>query len=455
MRIEEAILNNLLCNEDYAKQVTPFLKLEYFTIDTEKYIVEEILKYQSNYYKTPNKDALKIDLSNRIDIGQDSLSECLSIIDSMNSEKSETKWLMDKTEQFCKDRAIYNALQESVYIIGENKNKDNIPSILSDALSVSFDSRIGHDYIDDVEARYEFYHKVEEKIPFDLEIFNKITSGGLPKKTLSCVISGPGGGKSLFMCHHAASVLRQGKNVLYITMEMAEERIAERIDANLFNVSTSSIKNMTKETFLSKIDKIKQKTTGKLIIKEYPTGGANANNFRALIRELKIKKDFTPDLIVIDYLNICNSARMKMGGSVNTYSYVKSIAEEIRALAIEFNVPILTATQTNREGITASDMDMTNTSESIGLPQVLDLFFGLIRTEELDDLNQIMVKQLKNRYNDPSYYKRFVIGVDFSRMKLYDVEQSAQDDIIDTKNNEPDIPLFDKSTKPSTTDFIF
>ena len=294
-------------------------------------------------------------------------------------------------------------------------------------------------------ARFDFYNKVEERLPFDLDIFNKITEGGLPNKTLSCVISGPGGGKSLFMCHVAANAMRQNKNVLYITMEMAEERIAERIDANLFGINLKQIKRMDPITYETKINKIKSKTNGKLIIKEYPTGAAHSGHFKSLINELKVKRDFVPDLVIVDYLNICSSSRMKMGGSVNTYSYVKSIAEELRGLAIEFDVPVLTATQSNREGITASDLDMTNTSESIGLPQTLDLFFGLIRTEELDELNQIMVKQLKNRYNDPNYYKRFVIGVDFSQMRLYDVEQSAQDDLGDSGHDDDDRPLFDKS----------
>lgn len=453
MRIEETILSNLLVNDDFAKKVTPFLKLDYFAATSERYVLEEILKYQSDYYKIPNKDALKVELANRIDISQTDLTLATDLVSNMSVEENDTDWLVDKTEQFCKDRAIYNALQESVYIMNDDsKPADSIPGILSDALAVSFDSHVGHDYIEDVESRYEFYHRVEEKIPFDLSIFNKITKGGLPKKTLTCVISGPGGGKSLFMCHHSAAVLNQGKNVLYITMEMSEERIAERIDSNLFNVPTSDIKNMSKETFLGKIDKIKNKTRGKLIIKEYPTGNAHAGHFRALLRELKIKKGFTPDLVVIDYLNIASSSRVKMTGG--TYSYIKSIAEEFRALAIEFNIPILTATQSNRDGIGASDLEMTNTSESLGLPFALDCFFGLIRTEELDSLNQIMVKQLKNRYNDLNYYKRFVIGVDFARMKLYDVEQNAQEDIVGAKP-EPDVPLFDKSTKPRFDDFNF
>lgn len=456
LRIEDSILNNLIHNEEFAKTVLPFLKQEYFTTQAEKFILEEIQKFNNNYYKAPTIDSLRIDLSNRIDIGQTDLNECNNLLDAYGShDKVDTSWLIDKSEKFCKDRAIYNAIQESIYIMDSSKaTADSIPSILSDALAVSFDSHVGHDYINDFEKRYEFYHRVEEKIPFDLDIFNKITGDGLPKKTLSCVISGPGGGKSLFMCHHAASVLSRGKNVLYITMEMAEERIAERIDANLFNVNIKDLKHMDKQSYENKIDRIKAKTQGQLIIKEYPTGNAHAGHFDSLIRELKMKRDFVPDLVIIDYLNICSSRRIKMGGSVNTYSYVKFIAEELRSLAIQHDVPILTATQTNREGITASDMDMTNTSESIGLPQTLDFFFALIRTEELDGLRQILVKQLKNRYNDPAYYKKFVIGVDFAKMKLYDVEQNAQEDISDSGTKD-DRPLFDKSTTPERFDFKF
>lgn len=460
MRIETSILSNLLHDEVYARKVIPFLKKEYFTIPAEQIVLTEILKFFDGYNKRPTVEVLQVEIANRNDVTQTDFDEA-SVVISEIAEYTEVdyNWLVDQTEELCKTRSIYNALYEALYIAeGKDKTKqpEAIPSILSDALAVSFDSHIGHDYLDDALARYEFYHKTEERIPFNLDLFNKITSGGLPKKTLSCVMSGPGGGKSLFMCNFAASSLAQGKNVLYISMEMAEERIAERIDANLLNTNINDLKHLDWSTFESKVNKVKGKTSGKLIVKEYPTGGAHSGHFRALLQDLKMKLSFIPDVIIIDYLSICTSSRVK-NTSANSYTIVKSIAEEIRGLAIEFNVPILTAAQVNRTGANDSDVDMSSTAESFGLPATLDLFFALIRTEELDGMGQIMVKQLKNRYNDPSYYKKFCIGVDFSKMKLYDVEQSAQEDIVDKGKTKKDVdkPLYDKSKRSGPPDNSF
>jgi archaellum biogenesis ATPase FlaH len=366
----------------------------------------------------------------------------------MTHEEVNESWMLEQTEKFCKDKAVYNAILHSIRIIdgGDKVNtKDSIPSILSDALAISFDNHVGHDYIEDSDARYDYYHRIEEKVPFDLDMFNKITKGGLSKKTLNIVLAGTGVGKSLFMCHVAAGVLTQGKNVLYITMEMAEERIAERIDANLLNLTMDELKVIDKDIFDNRIKKISSKTQGKLIVKEYPTAGAHAGHFRALLEELKLKREFLPDIIFIDYLNICASQRMKQGGSINSYTYIKSIAEELRGLAVEYNVPIVSATQTTRSGFTNSDPGLEDTSESFGLPATADLMFALVSNEELEQLNQIIVKQLKNRYNDPSYYKRFVIGVDRAKMKLYDVEASAQVGLSDAGQVQDDVPMFDKS----------
>ena len=447
MRLEVKILANLIHNEEYARKVVPFIDPEYFQERLEKVIVQEVLGFFDKYNKTPTQDILKIELGNRRDITDKELSEAQRIIDTLQHDRTNLDWLVQHSEKFCKDKAVYNAILRSIKIIDGKDQKltqEAIPKILADALAVSFDSHVGHDYIDNADERFDFYHRIEEKIAFDLEMMNKITAGGLSKKSLNIVLAGTGAGKSLFMCHVAASTLMQGRNVLYITMEMAEERIAERIDANLLNITMDELKVIDKKAYENRISKISNKTQGKLIIKEYPTAGAHSGHFRALIEELKTKRDFTPDLLIIDYLNICSSARLKMGSSVNTYTYIKSIAEELRGLAVEYNVPILSATQTTRSGYDNSDVSLTDTSESFGLPATADLMFALIRSEELDELNQIMIKQLKNRYADPSRFKRFVVGVDRSKMKLYDVEDSAQDDIADS--GQDDEPVFDKST---------
>lgn len=451
MRIEQKILSSLIHDEQYCRKVIPFIKTEYFTDRKEFVIIHEIAEFFGKYNKPISKEILSIELSNRKDLSDKELVEVDEFVTSLVYEQTNEDWLVENTEKFCKDRAVYNAILSSIKIIdGGDKvqTKDAIPSILSDALAVSFDNHIGHDYIDDHESRFDYYHRVEEKIPFDLEMFNKITKGGLSKKTLNIALAGTGVGKSLFMCHVGASCLVQGKNVLYITMEMAEERIAERIDANLLNLTMDELKVIDKDIYENRISKISNKTQGKLIIKEYPTAGAHAGHFRALLEELKMKKDFKPDIIFIDYLNICTSQRMKQGGSINSYTYVKAIAEELRGLAVEYNVPIFSATQTTRSGYTNSDPGLEDTSESFGLPATADFMFALVSNEELEALNQIIVKQLKNRYNDPNFYKRFIIGVDRSKMKLYDVESSAQEGLADagqSYSNNDSKPLFDKS----------
>ena len=449
-RIENKILSNLIHVEDYMRKVIPFIKDVYFDNVSEKTIFQEILEFINQYDGLPSKSVLSIEVENRKDLSEDMFKECVTIIDSFNDEKVDQTWLVDSTEKWCKERAVYLALMESVKIADgkdEKKNRDAIPSILSEALSVSFDDHIGHDYFADAESRYEFYHLKEDKIRFDLDMFNKITKGGLPRKTLNIALAGTGVGKSLFMCHQAASCLMEGKNVLYITLEMAEERIAERIDANLFNVDIKSIIELPKPMYDTKVEKIVKKTHGQLIIKEYPTASAHAGHFRALLNELHLKKSFTPDIIFIDYLNICSSSRYK-GTIVNSYTFVKAIAEELRGLAVEANLPIVSATQTTRSGYGSSDVDLTDTSESFGLPATADLMFALISTEELEGLNQIMVKQLKNRYHDPTMNKRFVVGIDRGKMKLYDCEQSAQEDIVDSgqeeEYNKPDDKLHKK-----------
>jgi replicative DNA helicase len=447
MRIEQKILSNLIHDEQYCRKVIPFIKRDYFSDRKESVLVYEIIDFFNKYNKPATKDVLAIEVSNRKDLTDKELSELTQYISSLTSEPVNQEWLLENTEKFCKDRAVYNAILASIKIIDGNDKvhtKDAIPSILSDALAVSFDNHIGHDYLDDHDARYDFYHRIEEKIPFDLEMFNKITKGGLSKKTLNIALAGTGVGKSLFMCHVAASVLTQNKNVLYITMEMAEERIAERIDANLLNLTMDELKVIDKDIFDNRIAKIAGKTQGKLIIKEYPTAGAHAGHFRALLEELKLKREFIPDIIFIDYLNICASQRMKQGGSINSYTYVKAIAEELRGLAVEYNVPIVSATQTTRSGYTNSDPGLEDTSESFGLPATADFMFALVSNEELEGLNQIIVKQLKNRYNDPSFYKRFVIGIDRAKMKLYDTEASAQEGLSDA--GQDDEPVFDKSS---------
>jgi len=437
--VETTILKNLLYTDEYCRKVLPFINKEYFEDYNEKIIFEEMFNFISKYNNLPTKETLIIESEKRTDITDDTFKGICDYINNLEDTPSDQQWLLDTTEKWCKDRAIYLALVESISIAdgnNEKKNQDAIPSILSDALAVSFDNQVGHDYLNDYEARYEFYHQKEEKIPFDLEFFNKITKGGLPNKTLNIALAGTGVGKSLFMCHVASSALLQGKNVLYITLEMAEEKIAERIDANLLNVNIQEIANLPQVMFENKVTKLAKKTQGTLIIKEYPTASAHAGHFRSLLNELALKKSFRPDIIFIDYLNICASSRYKANGNVNSYSYIKAIAEELRGLAVEANLPIVSATQTTRSGFGNSDVELTDTSESFGLPATADLMFALISTEELEGLNQIMVKQLKNRYNDPTMNKRFVVGIDRAKMKLFDCEQSAQQDIVDSGQEE-------------------
>ena len=426
-RIETTILRNLLFTEEYYRKVVPFIKADYFQEYDERIIFEEIQDFSGKYDKIPTQEVILINLQNRSDLTEDNFQSASTIVNSLSNEWVDFEWLCDATEKWCQDRAIYLALMQSIKIAdgGDKKlDKGAIPSILQDALAVSFDEHIGHDYIEQSQDRYEFYHKTEEKIPFDLEKFNYITKGGIPNKTLNIALAGTGVGKSLFMCHCASSVLLQGRNVLYITCEMAEEKIAERIDANLLNVNIRDIQDLPEVLYNSKVQEIARKTQGKLIIKEYPTASAHAGHFKALLSDLSLKKDFKPDIIFIDYLNICASARYK-GAIVNSYTYVKAIAEELRGLAVENNVPIVSATQTTRAGFGSSDPDLTDTSESFGLPATADLMFALISTEELEQQGRLMVKQLKNRYNDPTNSRKFMIGIDRSKMKLYDVAEDA------------------------------
>ncbi len=447
MRIEQKILSNLVNDEQYCRKVIPFLKKEYFSDRKEFIVAQEIVEFFNEYNKPATKEILSIEVSNRKDLNDKELSEINEYITNLSTEPVNEDWMLTNTEKFCKDRAVYNAILSSIKIIdGNDKHhtQDAIPNILSDALAVSFDNHIGHDYLDDHNERYDFYHRVEEKVAFDLEMFNKITKGGMSKKTLNIALAGTGVGKSLFMCHVAGACLNQGLNVLYITMEMAEERIAERIDANLLNLTMDELKVIDRDIYENRISKITNKTKGKLIIKEYPTASAHAGHFRALLEELKLKREFKPDIIFIDYLNICSSQRMKQGGSINSYTYIKAIAEELRGLAVEYNLPIVSATQTTRSGFTNSDPGLEDTSESFGLPATADFMFALVSNEELEALNQILVKQLKNRYNDPSFYKRFVIGIDRAKMKLYDTEASAQVNI--SESGQDDEPVFDKSS---------
>ena len=433
-RIETTILRNLVFDEEYSRKVIPFIEPDYFEQRTEKVIFEEISQFIVNYGGAITTEALQIELENRTDLTETEIKESRDITGMFNDSPADRQWLLDTTEKWCRDRAIYIALMESISIADgqdDKKNRDAIPSILSEALAVSFDNHIGHDYLQDYEERYESYHRKEDRIPFDLEFFDKITKGGIPNKTLNIALAGTGVGKSLFMCHFASSVLLQGKNVLYITMEMAEEKIAERIDANLLNINMQDITDLPKQMFESKVNDISKKTQGTLIIKEYPTAAAHSGHFKSLLNELALKKSFRPDIIFIDYLNICASSRYRGNSNVNSYSYIKAIAEELRGLAVEANLPIVSATQTTRSGFASSDVDLTDTSESFGLPATADLMFALISTEELESINQILVKQLKNRYNDPTIHKRFVVGIDRAKMRLYDCEQKAQEDIID------------------------
>jgi replicative DNA helicase len=441
--IEKLILSNLLNNEEYGRKAIPFLKNDYFHDRNHKAIYDTIDAFVQNYNKFPSKEALVVELDNNKQIAS-YYKEVIEEVDSFETTPSQNlEWLIDHTEKFCQDKAIYNAIMKSIQILDGSEavsNKGAIPQILSDALAVSFDSHIGHDFLEDYSNRYDFYHKKENRVPFDIEYLNRITKGGLPNKTLNIVLAGTNVGKSLFMCHCAASNLSKGNNVLYVTMEMAEERIAERIDANLLNVTLDELQILPKDAYEKKIKRVREKTSGRLIVKEYPTSSAGAAHIRHLLNELKIKRNFKPDIIYIDYLNICISSRLKYGSNVNSYTYIKSIAEELRGLAVEFDVPIVSATQTTRSGFTSSDLGLEDTSESFGLPATADFMFALISTEELQEMNQLIVKQLKNRYSDPSQNRRFVIGVDKARMRVYDVEQTAQDDVVDD-----DVPAFDKT----------
>tara|TARA_R110002050_G_scaffold3583_3_gene18607 strand:+ start:19 stop:1380 length:1362 start_codon:yes stop_codon:yes gene_type:complete len=443
-RLETTILSNLIYNEDYARKVIPFIKEEYFQDGIEKVIFKSIWLYADEYKSAATVSALAIELQ-KATLNDEHYKTSLEYLESLEKDEVGLEWLTDQTEQWCKDKAIYNAVLNSIHIIeGKDKEQtpDALPSLLTEALSVSFDKHVGHDYIEQSDDRYEFYNRSEEKIPFDLDFFNRITKGGMPNKTLNIAIAGTGVGKSLFMCHVAAATLMQGKNVLYITMEMAEEKIAERIDANLMNISMDDLHDLPKHMYESKFDKVKKKTQGKLIVKEYPTASAHCGHFRSLFNELKLKKDFTPDLVFVDYINICASTRFRAGANVNSYTYIKAIAEEMRGLAVEYNLPIMSATQTTRTGFVSTDIGLEDTSESFGLPATADFMFALIQTEELEELNQMLVKQLKNRYADPTSNKKFIIGVDRSRMKLYDVNQTAQDDMVDTGQDEEIIDRF-------------
>lgn len=443
MKLEQTILTNLIYNEEYTRKVLPFIKPEYFSENSDRTVFKEIDSFIQTYNSTPTIEAIILAIQERRNLTNDEVEKCktsLQEIASSTREEPTIQWLIDKTEKFCQEKAIYNAVLGAISILdGKDKTSDKgaIPTLLSNALAVTFDNSIGHDYLDNSEERYEFYHKKEERIPFDLEYFNLITKGGLPNKTLNIALAGTGVGKSLFMCHVAARCMVQGKNVLYITLEMAEERIAERIDANLLNTDIGALTSLSKDVYDERVEKVRQKTKGKLIIKEYPTASASAIHFRTLLNELNLKRSFIPDIIFIDYLNICCSARIKAGANINSYTYVKSIAEELRGLAVEYNVPLVSATQTTRSGFNSSDPGLEDTSESFGLPATADLMFALISTEEMEQLGQLMVKQLKNRYNDPTHHKRFTIGVDRAKMRLMNVEQIAQDGIVDTGNDKP------------------
>ena len=440
--IEQTILRNLLTDEKYMRKVLPFIKPDYFQ-GVYKTLFKEAGKYVAKYNKLPSSETMAIQLGDA-QMSEEQFGMAMDVVPHLFSkEKIDYQWLLDHTEKWCQDRAIYNSIMESISIIDgkhESLTKNALPELLQKALGVAFDTNVGHDYVEQAEERWDFYHTEEDRIPFDLQYFNKITKGGVPNKTLNIALAGTGVGKSLFMCHVGAAALVEGKNVLYITMEMAEERIAERIDANLLNIPIDQLDGMSKDMFTEKVKNLARKTTGRLIVKEYPTGSAHSGHFRALLNELKLKKQFEPDVIFVDYLNICASSRMKaMGGSINSYTYIKAIAEELRGLAVEFNVPIFSATQTTRSGYGNSDVGLEDTSESFGLPATADLMFALISTEELEKLGQMMVKQLKNRYNDPTSNKRFVIGVDRSKMRLYDVDETEQNLMSD------DTPVFDKS----------
>jgi replicative DNA helicase len=462
MRTEHLILNHLLNDEDYARRTLPYLKSEYFSDRVERIVYEQLDDFINKFNALPSREALTIEIGNLNNINDKDYTQLNEYVATLvKTGDDDRQWLIDTTEKFCQEKALYNAIMESISIIDDNegrKDKGSIPEILSDALSVSFDPNVGHDLIDNAEQRYDFYHKVEERIPFDIEKLNGITKGGVPKKSLNIILAGTGVGKSLAMCHMATANLLDGKNVLYITMEMAEEKIAERIDANILNVSLDELKQLPRQSYEKKMERVKGKTSGKLIIKEYPTAAAGTGHFRHLLNELKLKKSFKPDIIYIDYLNICASSRMKMGASINSYTYIKAIAEELRGLAVEQNVPIWSATQTTRSGYGNSDVGLEDTSESFGLPATADFMMAIIASEELEQLNQVMVKQLKNRYGDPNHNKRFVVGIDRAKMRLYDVEESAQEDLIDVDGGHEDKPLNNFGTrekKDKFSDFNF
>ena len=450
--VEDLILSNLIHNEGYGRKVIPFLRASYFGDKTDRLIFNSVSTYVDQYNKFPDKIALKVIIDDQQTMSQEEINHAQERLSALVEQTTDIDWLVDQTEKYCKDRAIYNAISDSIKILDDKTGKTTpgmIPSLLEEALAVSFDTHIGHDFFEDAQSRYDFYHKKEARIPFDIEYLTKITKGGLPRKTLNVVLAGTGVGKSLFMCHCAASNLVGGKNVLYITMEMAEERIAERIDANLMNVSLDELADLPRDSYEKKLARVKEKVVGKLIVKEYPTASAGSANFRHLLNELKLKKKFIPDIVYIDYLNICNSSRIRQGSNVNSYTYIKAIAEELRGLAVEFEVPIVSATQTTRSGYTSSDLGLEDTSESFGLPATVDFMIGMTSSEELEALNQVMFKQLKNRYADPSFMKRFVVGIDKSKMKLFNTEQSAQADIVD------DVPLYDRSQQNKLSKDVF
>ena len=443
-RIETTILSNLVYNEEYTRKVIPFLKEDYFQDGVEKIIFQTIWAYAEKYKSNPTIDALVIDVQDKA-LNEEQYKRSVDYLSEIEETPTDLDWLTDQTEKWCKDKAIYNAILNGIQIIDgkvKDQSPDALPGILSEALSVSFDKHVGHDYMEQSGDRYEFYHTKEEKIPFDLDFFNRITKGGLQNKTLNIALAVTGVGKSLFMCHVAASTLMQGKNVLYITLEMAEEKIAERIDANLMNITMDDMHDLPRHMYENRFEKIQKKTTGNLIVKEYPTASAHCGHFRALFNELALKKDFKPDLVFIDYINICASSRFRAGANVNSYTYIKAIAEEMRGLAVEFNLPIMSATQTTRTGFVSTDVGLEDTSESFGLPATADFMFALISSDELNELNQMLVKQLKNRYADPTMNKKFIVGVDRAKMKLYDVSQMAQEDLVDTGQEEEVIDRF-------------
>ena len=450
MKTEIAILKNLLQNEEYTRKVLPFLKTDYFTENADKIVYDKVNDFVVKYNTLPSKEALVIEL-HEMKINEEEFKESMELLDEINSDTEEYTdigWLLDTTERFCQDKAIYNAVVESISILDNPKSKASkgvIPDILSGALAVSFDPHVGHDYLDDSDARFDYYHRVEERIPFDLEYFNKISKGGLPQKTLNICLAGTGVGKSLFMCHVASSCLSQNQNVLYITLEMAEEKIAERIDANLLDVSIDDLHDLPKDIYDRKINNLSKTIKGKLIVKEYPTASASVNHFRALLNELNLKRSFVPNIIFVDYINICTSSRIKAGANVNSYTYIKSIAEELRGFAVENKIPIVSATQTTRSGYSNTDVGLEDTSESFGLPATADFMFAIISTEKMEQLGQILVKQLKNRYNDPTINRKFVVGIDRAKMRLFDVSQAAQDELVDT-GQENDTPSFDVAT---------